>query len=51
MNATPITEHVSRREVRQLLREVERYLAAVELFRAEGCQPAWRGEPLSGDPQ
>jgi hypothetical protein len=26
--------------------EAERYLAAVELFRIEGCEPDWRREPL-----
>ena len=24
--------------------EAERYLAAVEIFRAEGCEPRWRRE-------
>jgi len=28
-----------------LIAEVERYLATVELFRAEGCEPHWRREP------
>ena len=27
-----------------LTEEVARYLAAVDLFRAEGCEPAWRPE-------
>jgi hypothetical protein len=25
-----------------LIEEIERYLAAVDLFRAEGCEPCWR---------
>ena len=29
-----------------LVAEAERYLAAVELFRIEGCEPDWRREPL-----
>jgi len=29
---------------RELLEEVRRYLAAIELFRAEGCEPRWRAE-------
>ena len=30
-----------------LVSEVERYLAAVELFRSEGCEPRWSsGESL-----
>jgi len=28
-----------------LIAEIERYLAAVELFRAEGCDPHWASEP------
>jgi hypothetical protein len=28
-----------------LVSEAERYLEAVELFRAEGCEPVWRLEP------
>jgi hypothetical protein len=27
-----------------LIAEVQRYLAAVELFRAEGCHPQWVAE-------
>jgi hypothetical protein len=27
-----------------LTEEIARYLAAVDLFRAEGCEPAWRPE-------
>jgi hypothetical protein len=29
-----------------LVAEAERYLAAVELFRIEGCEPDWRREPV-----
>ena len=28
----------------RLIQEVERYLAAVEAFRAEECEPTWRRE-------
>ena len=28
-----------------LVAEAERYLAAVEIFRSEGCEPDWRREP------
>ena len=28
----------------ELLDEVARYLAAVDAFRAEGCEPSWRRE-------
>jgi len=28
-----------------LITEAERYLAAVAVFRAEGCEPHWRLEP------
>ena len=27
-----------------LMAEIERYLAAVDVFRALGCEPAWRPE-------
>jgi hypothetical protein len=29
----------------QLIREIELYLRAVELFRRLGCEPTWRHEP------
>ncbi len=38
------TDAPSRRDVQLLLGEARRYLAAVETFRAEGCEPAWRPE-------
>jgi hypothetical protein len=28
-----------------LISEVEQYLAAIAVFRAEGCEPQWRREP------
>ena len=28
-----------------LAREAQRYLAVVEVFRREGCEPKWRPEP------
>jgi hypothetical protein len=28
----------------ELLEEIGRYLAVIELFRAEGCEPDWRPE-------
>ena len=28
-------------EAAELMREIERYLAAVEAFRREGCEPRW----------
>jgi hypothetical protein len=40
MDETPLTE--DQIDVEELLREIERYLAAVEFFRAEGCEPCWR---------
>jgi hypothetical protein len=27
--------------------EIERYLALVDLFRAEGCEPHWQPEPTT----
>jgi hypothetical protein len=37
MNTTP-------QELARLAREVARYLAAVDAFRREGCEPVWRSE-------
>ena len=28
-----------------LIHEIERYLAAVAVFRTEGCEPTWQPEP------
>ena len=28
----------------ELISEIERYLAAVDVFRAEGCEPRWSPE-------
>jgi hypothetical protein len=39
--ATNIADPVS---VEALASEVERYLATVEYFRSEGCEPRWSGE-------
>lgn len=33
-------EHIGQ----ELIDEIDRYLAAVEVFRAEGCEPTWRSE-------
>ena len=38
----------TREEVEQLLLELERYLSAVEIFRAEGREPVWRDDVASG---
>jgi hypothetical protein len=39
----------SRKQDREeLIREIERYLAAVEAYRAEGCEPRWRVERDGG---
>jgi hypothetical protein len=32
-----------------LLREIARYLAAVDVFRAESCEPTWRPEVTTND--
>jgi hypothetical protein len=31
-------------DAEELLREIERYLAAVDAFREAGCEPSWRRE-------
>jgi len=33
-----------------LAEEAERYLAVVEFFRAQGCEPHWRPERLQNRP-
>jgi hypothetical protein len=38
------TETPTRHDLRLLLGEARRYLAAVDAFRAEDCEPAWRRE-------
>ena len=37
-------------ETEHLIGEIERYLVAVELFRAERCPPQWANEALD-DPE
>jgi hypothetical protein len=37
-------------EAAELLDEIERYLAAVDLFRALGCEPTWRGQEAWASP-
>ena len=32
------------RDTGKLFEEIGRYLAAVDLFRASGCEPTWRAE-------
>jgi hypothetical protein len=47
MSSTEVSEmrtalpDISASSTEPLLEEIERYLAAVELFRAEGCEPRW----------
>jgi hypothetical protein len=36
-------------DLAQLMREIERYLAAVDLFRRLGCEPHWRPAPVAAD--
>jgi hypothetical protein len=47
MTPTAITEQSYETDPYRLAREVERYLACVAAFRAEGCEPAWRAEALA----
>jgi hypothetical protein len=32
-------------DIEALLDEIQRYLAAVDAFRAAGCEPTWRVDP------
>jgi hypothetical protein len=34
---------------RELIEEITRYLATVEVFRSVGCEPTWRPEPTGLD--
>ena len=34
-------------DLETLVAEVGRYLAAIALFREEGCEPEWAGEPVA----
>jgi hypothetical protein len=36
-------------DTRALMREVHRYLAAVDIFRAEGREPCWLREPTDDE--
>ena len=38
------TETLTRKDVQSLLGEARRYLAAVDVFRSEGREPAWLPE-------
>ena len=39
-----MNEQMKEIEIDELMREIGRYLASVELFRGEGCEPGWRTE-------
>jgi hypothetical protein len=38
------TETLTRRDIQRLIGEARRYLVAIDVFRSEGCEPAWRRE-------
>lgn len=44
MNATTTNETAA--ELDELLREIERYLAAVDEFRRQGREPRWQAEEV-----
>ena len=49
MEPTHTTKRPRRGEIDELMREIARYLDAVETFRAEGCEPTWSaGAGLGG---
>ena len=35
---------VQQGDTKKLIEEIDRYLAAVDLFRSENCEPTWRPE-------
>jgi hypothetical protein len=41
-----MTARVTKRQVDALMEEIEAYLGAIEIFRAEGCEPRWRGDAV-----
>ena len=41
MTTAEITQELSQSGVDELVLEIGRYLGAVDVFRAEGCEPAW----------
>jgi hypothetical protein len=43
------TETTTRLDVDLLIDEIRRYLVVVDLFRREGCRPAWQAEPREPD--
>ena len=45
--ACPSLPRLKRGDAATLREEVERYLAAVDAFRAEGCELDWRPEPTA----
>jgi hypothetical protein len=44
--AIDMAARVTKRQVDELIEEVEAYLGAVDVFRAEGCEPRWRGDAM-----
>ena len=49
MSTEPTACEPTQVDTDELVAEIERYLAAVETFRAEGCEPAWADdEALTG---
>ena len=40
-----VSEHTP--NVESLVEEIEGYLSAIELFRAEGHEPRWRADPVA----
>jgi hypothetical protein len=40
---------VGTKAVRKLFVEIRRYLEAVDVFRAEGCEPRWSAAAVSWD--
>lgn len=49
MTPTETAYEIRQEDVDDLMGEVERYLAAVERFRAEGCEPVWADDDALGD--
>jgi hypothetical protein len=41
-----MTARVTRRQVEALIAEIDVYLGAIDVFRAEGCEPRWRSDSV-----
>ena len=41
-----MTARVTRQQLETLIAEIDVYLGAIDVFRAEGCEPRWRNDSV-----